>query len=61
MIFLNKCIIIIIAVVIGFMYENYTVSEGIDLFNDVTVELISGQLGQEVMVTLNTESISATG
>ena len=36
-------------------------SEGIDLFNDVTVELISGQLGQEVMVTLNTESISATG
>ena len=46
---------------IGFNLENYNVSEGVDIFTDVSVELISGRLGQEVMVTLDTQSGSAKG
>ena len=46
---------------IGFKQDNYTFSERVDSLNSVIVELISGQLGQEVMVTLNTESASTTG
>ena len=42
--------------VIGFVSENYLVAEGIDSSVNLTVELISGQLGQEVVVVLNTPS-----
>ena len=46
---------------IGFNFENYTVSEGMDIFTDITVELISGRLGREVMVTVDTLNGSAKG
>lgn len=50
-----------IAVVIGFYYENYTVLEGVDAFTDITVGLLNGGLGQEVVVTVSTQAGTATG
>ena len=46
--------------VIGFAPHIYHVSEGIDRLANLTVKLISGQLGWEVVTFLNTESGSAT-
>ena len=48
--------------VIGFVSEHYSVSEGIDGFANVTVKVLSGQLGREVVITVDTyTSGSATG
>ena len=47
-------------VVLGFVSHIYHVSEGVDRLANLTVELVSGQLGQEVVVVLNTRSDSAT-
>ena len=48
-------------VVIGFVPPAYTVVEGVDQFASLTVQLISGQLGYEVIVNLTTQSGSAIG
>ena len=48
-------------VVIGFVPPAYTVVEGVDQFANLTVQLISGQLGHEVIVNLTTQSGSAIG
>ena len=48
-------------VVIGFVPPTYTVVEGVDQFASLTVQLISGQLGYEVIVNLTTQSESAIG
>ena len=48
-------------VVIGFVPPAYTVVEGVDHFASLTVQLISGQLGYEVIVNLTTQSESAIG
>ena len=47
--------------VIGFVPDNYTVTEGINLFANLNVELISGQLGREVIVIFDTQDGSAEG
>ena len=48
--------------VIGFVPHIYHVFEGVDRLANLTVKLVSGQLGQEVVVILhvNTKSGSAT-
>ena len=46
--------------VIGFVPAAYSVVEGTDRFANLTVQLISGQLGHEVIVNFNTQSGSAT-
>ena len=46
---------------IGFVPDTYSVTEGADRFANINVELISGQLGHEVMVNFTTQSASATG
>ena len=45
--------IIIIVATIGFRSVNYSIIEG-ELFDVVTVEVLSGKLGREVQVILNT-------
>jgi hypothetical protein len=47
--------------VIGFVPDSYTVTEGTDLFASLNVELISGQLGRDVIVTFDTQDGSAIG
>ena len=47
--------------VIGFVPPAYSVAEGTDLFANLTVQLISGQLGHDVIVNLTTQSGSAIG
>ena len=51
----------IVEAVIGFVPDTYNATEGTDLFVDLNVELISGQLGRDVLVLFNTQSGSATG
>ena len=46
--------------VIGFVPPAYSFVEGVDLFADLNVELISGQLGREVMVKFDTQSTSGS-
>ena len=46
---------------IGFVPDTYKATEGTDLFVDLNVELISGQLGRDVLVLFNTQSGSTTG
>ena len=46
---------------IGFVPDAYSVIERVDRFVNINVELISGQLGCEVMVNFTTQSASATG
>ena len=46
---------------IGFVPDIYSVVEGTDQFSNLTVQLISGQLGREVIVNFNTLSGSAIG
>ena len=41
---------------IGFTEENHTVSEGVGMFTDITVGLIEGELGQEVVITVSTQT-----
>ena len=48
--------------VIGFDSHSYSVIEGTDSFVNLTVKLMSGQLGQEVLVVLDTQPVGlATG
>jgi hypothetical protein len=47
--------------VIGFVPDSYTVTEGTDLVASLNVELISGRLGQDVVVTFDTQDGSAIG
>ena len=47
--------------VIGFVPDNYNVTEGTDLFANLNVELISGELGREVLVNIDTQDGSAEG
>jgi hypothetical protein len=42
-------------VVIGFTDENHTVSEGVGMFTDITIDLLNGELGQELVVTVSTQ------
>ena len=44
---------------IGFVPDIYSVVEGTDQFANLTVQLISGELGREVIVNFNTQSGSA--
>ena len=46
--------------IIGFITDAYTVTEGINQSANLNVELISGQLGRDVIVIFSTESVSAT-
>jgi hypothetical protein len=46
---------------IGFSYENYTVTEGVDVFTDITVGLVLGQIEQDVVVRVITQAASAKG
>ena len=65
--YIAKKIIIIIkhhfftAAVIGIGPEAYSIIEGTDQSVNFNVDLISGELGREVIVNFNTESVSATG
>ena len=45
--------------VIGFVSPTYSVAEGVDQFANLTVQLISGQLGRDVIVNFTTQSGSA--
>ena len=47
--------------VIGFVPPAYSVVEGVDQFTNLAIQLISGQLGREVIVNLTTQSGSAIG
>ena len=47
--------------VIGFVPEAYLVTEGTNLSVNLIVELISGQLGREVIVNFDTFDGSAVG
>ena len=47
--------------VIGFVPPAYSVAEGVDQFASITIELIYGQLGREVIVNFTTQSGSAIG
>ena len=54
--------ICIIAVTIGFTYENYTVTEGVDMFTDITVDLkMEAEIEQSVVVRVSTQADSANG
>lgn len=59
----NYTIIIlsILAVVIGFADENHTVVEGVSMFTDITVSVLNGELGTEVVITVNTQAGTAKG
>ena len=53
-------IIPFIAAVFGFMNESYDMKEG-ESYNNVTVGLLLGELGREVVVVLDTLSATAEG
>lgn len=44
---------------IGFATENHTVTEGVGMFTDITVDLLFGGLGQELVVTVSTQNGTA--
>ena len=47
---------------IGFAYENYTVTEGVDMFTDITVDLkMEAEIEQSVVVRVSTQADSAKG
>ena len=52
---------ILLAAVIGFVPATYTVMEGAVPSANLSVELISGQFGRDVIVLLNIQSLTATG
>ena len=45
---------------IGFTNENYTVTEGVDMFTDITVDL-EAEIEQSVVVRVSTQADSAKG
>ena len=47
--------------VIGFVPDAHTITEGVNQFANLSVELIFGQLGREVIVNFNTQNGSAMG
>ena len=47
--------------VIGFVPPAYSVLEGVDRFANLNVQLVSGQLGRDVIVNFDTRSGSAIG
>ena len=51
---------IVLAAVIGFDPVTYNVTEGVDSSANLNVRLISGELGRDVIVFLNTQSGTAT-
>ena len=53
--------VIPLVAVIGFDPDTYSVIEGTAQFANLTVRVISGQLGREAIVNLNTLSGSAIG
>ena len=55
----NFCFNLLVAT-IGFVPDIYSVVEGTDQFGNLTVQLISGQLGRDVIVTFDTQRGSAT-
>ena len=55
--YISTCIFLVVT--IGFVPDIYSVIEGTDQFANLTVQLISGELGHEVIVNLNTLSGSA--
>ena len=46
---------------IGFVPAAYSVVEGTNRYANLTVQVISGQLGREVIVNFDTQSGSAIG
>ena len=51
-----------VAVMVGFTYENYTVTEGVDIFADLTVDLkMEAVIEQSVVVRVSTQADSAKG
>ena len=44
----------------GFTYENYTVTEGVDMFTNITVDL-QAEIEQSVVVRVSTQADSAKG
>ena len=52
--------ILFIAAVFGFMNQSYDMKEG-ESYNNVTVGLLLGELGREVVVVLDTLSATAEG
>lgn len=54
------CVIASSVAVIGFSHDNYLVTEGVDNSTTLTVELISGQLGREVIVNFGISYPSGT-
>ena len=42
-----------IVVVVGFIPDEHSVTEGVDRFIDLRVELLSGELGIDVVVTVH--------
>lgn len=54
-------LLIIVVVNIGFVPDEYYVTEGVDDFVNLTVEVTFGQLGREVVVILNAISKSDSG
>ena len=47
---------------IGFTYENYTVTEGVDMFTDITVDLkMEAVIEKSVVVRVSTQADSARG
>ena len=46
---------------IGFVSPTYSVVEGVDRFTNLTIQLVSGQLGRDVIVNFDTRSGSAIG
>ena len=47
-------------VTIGFTCDNYMVTEGVDNSANLTVELIFGQLGRQILVAFDTSYPSGT-
>ena len=45
---------------IGFVPDTYNATEGVDVLVNLNVQLISGQLGREVVVIFDTQSGTAT-
>ena len=54
-----QCIFFSVAV-IGFVPDTYNATEGVDQLVNLNVQLISGQLGREVIVIIDTQSGTAT-
>ena len=49
-----------VAVMVGFTYENYTVTEGVDMLTNITVDL-DAEIEETVVVRVSTQADSARG